>query len=148
MWIGGTLMVGLPDKPIYRDSTLYLSGVTKDRINRSPGGGMRIAGASFVLSDKGRFVIHSADPKKARVVFRMHDSERAKLKGKRLIRNGTSGGLICYFAGKAELNGVMFDNVHPGGIIAPAAARKTWKNVFYGKNNLAEPEKLYWDFEK
>lgn len=148
VWIGGTLMIGLPDKPIRKDMPLYLSGVTEDLINRGPGGGMRIAGTSFVLSDKGRFAVHSADPKKARVIFKMHDSERAKDAGKRYNRDGRSGGLICYFGGKAELNGVMFDNVHPGGIIAPPAARKTWKNIFYGKNNLAEPEKLYWNVEK
>ena len=147
IWIGGTLMIGLPDKPIYKDMPLYLSGVTKDRINRGPGGGMRIAGASFVLSDKGRFAVHSTDPKKTRVIFKMHDSERAKDAGKRYNRDGQPGGLICYFGGKAELNGVMFDNVHPGGIIAPPAVWKTWKNVFYGKNNLAGPEKLYWDLK-
>jgi hypothetical protein len=148
IWIGGTLMIGLPDKPISKDMPLYLSGVTTDLINRGPGGGMRIAGASFVLSDKGSFAVHSADPAKARVIFKMHDSERAKEAGKRYNRDGKAGGLICYFAGKAELNGVMFDNVHPGGIIAPTAVRKAWKNIFYGKNNLAEPEKLYWDLKK
>ena len=145
IWIGGTLMIGLPDKPIRKDMLFPLGGVTKDRINRRPGGGMRIAGASFVLSNQGRFVIHSADPKEARVVFKMHDSERARDRGKRF---GTSGGIICCFAGKAELNGVVFDNVHPGGIVAPPAMRKTWKNVFYGEHNLAEPEKLYWDLKE
>jgi len=145
IWIGGTLMIGLPDKPIHRDMPLHLGGVTTDRINRTPGGGMRIVGASLVLSDKGRFVVHSVDPQRARMILKMHDSERAKDTGKRYNRDGKPGGLICYFGGKAELNGVMFDNVHPGGIIAPAAMRKTWKNVFYGEHNLAAPEKLYWD---
>ena len=124
-----------------------LGGVKKDLINRAPGGSMRIAGASFVLTDQGRFVVHSADPEKARVVFKMHDSDRALANGERYARGGKPEGIVCYFGGKAELDGVMFDNVFAGGIIAPPAMRKTWKNVFYGKHNLAEPEKLYWDLK-
>ena len=49
------------------------------------------------------------------------------------------------FFGKAELNGVVFDNVLEGGIMVSPETRKTWKNISYGKNNLAEPEKLYWE---
>ena len=68
-------------------------------------------------------MVHSADPENARVILKMHDSEKAKMRG---MRYGTSGGLVCYLAGKAELNGVVFDNVHAGGIIASPAVRKTW----------------------
>jgi len=147
IWINGTLMIGLPDRPIRKDMLFPLSGVKKDLINRGPGGSMRIAGASFVLTDQGRFVVHSADPEKARVIFKMHDSERARANGERYARGEKPEGIICYFGGKAELDGVMFDNVFAGGIIAPPAIRKTWKNIFYGKHNLAEPEKLYWDLK-
>jgi hypothetical protein len=72
----------------------------------------------------------------------MHDSERAK----KASRDEPEG-IVCYFAGNVELNGVVFDNVIEGGIVTPAATRATWKNIFYGEHNLAEPEKLYWDLE-
>jgi len=145
IWVGGTLMIGLPDKPIRRDMPFPLSGVTKDRISRNPGGGMRVAGVSFVLSDQGRFVVHSADPRKARVIFKMHDSERARKKGARYTsRNGKPDGIALYFAGKADLNGVVFDNVLEGGIMVSSEQRAAWKNVFHGEHNLAEPGKLYW----
>ena len=138
----GTLMFGLPDRPIRKDMAFVISGMTTKQINRNLGGGGRSPGASLILTDQSRFVIHSVDPKKARVIIKMHDSERAKAQAM-----GTPEGIVCYFAGKAELNGVVFDNVLEGGIMVPAAMRKTWKNIFYGKNNLAEPEKLYWDLK-
>ena len=51
------------------------------------------------------------------------------------------------FAGEAELNGVVFDNVLEDGIMATPAQRTGWKNVFFGEHNLAAPENLYWDLE-
>ena len=52
-----------------------------------------------------------------------------------------------YFAGDAPLNGVVFDDLYENGIMVPLATRATWKNVFYGEQNLAEPDKLYWNLE-
>ena len=108
---------------------------------------MRSAGSSFVLSQQGRFVIHSADPQNARVIFTMHDSERANAAGARYTRGGQPEGIVCYFAGQTEIDGILFDKCHPGGIIATPESRANWKNVFYGKHNLAEPDKLYWDLK-
>ncbi|MCP4375182.1 MAG: hypothetical protein GY794_03235 [bacterium] len=141
IWVGGTLMIGTPERPITRDMLFPVSGVEEKYINRNPAGGGRLPGVSFLVSQKGRFIIHSADPAKARLVFKMHDSKRAKAVGK---RHGNPEGTVLAFFGKAELNGVVFDNVLEGGIMVSPEMRKTWKNIFYGKNNLAEPEKLYW----
>ncbi len=138
----GTLMFGLPDRPIRRDTALAVAGLKSDQVNRALGGGGRSPGASLILSPQGRFVVHSVDPNKARVFIKMHDSERAK----KASRDEPEG-IVCYFAGDVELNGVVFDNVLEGGIVTPAATRATWKNIFYGEHNLAEPEKLYWDLE-
>ena len=71
----------------------------------------------------------------------MYDTEMAKAKGEKW---GHPRGLVLDFEGKAELNGVVFDNVLPGGIMATPAQRAAWKNVFYGKHNLAEPDELYY----
>jgi hypothetical protein len=157
MIVGGTLMIGLPDKPIRRDMRFALSGIRKELISRSPGFGVRSAGSSFVLGQQGRFVIHSADPKKARVIFTMHDSERAfardagyraKASNARDMAYWNPEGIGCYFAGRTVVDGILFDKVYPGGIIVAPEARAKWKNVFYGQNNLAEPEELYWDLRK
>ena len=60
MIVGGTLMIGLPDKPIGRDMRFALSGIKKELINRSPGFSVRSTGSSFVLGQQGRFEIGRA----------------------------------------------------------------------------------------
>ena len=97
--------------------------------------------------EPGRLEIHSADPQKARVIFKLHDSERAKLAGQRYSRDSQVDGVALYFAGKADLNGVVFDNVLEGCLMVSPQQRAKWRNVFYGEHNLAEPEKLYWDLK-
>jgi len=141
VWVGGTLMIGMPDRPITRDMLFPVAGVLTDKISREPPENQRTAGVSFLVGKQGRMVIHSVDPAKARVIFKMHDSEKAKTRGRRY---GKPEGIVLDFVGKAELNGVVFDNVHEGGIMVSSEQRATWKNVFYGEHNLAEPEKLYW----
>ncbi len=157
MIVGGTLMIGLPDRPIRRDVRFPLCGIKKELINRNPSFSVRSTGCSFVLGPQGRFVIHNADPKKARVIFTMHDSERAIANDAR-YRAGASKsrdmalwnpeGIICYFGGRTDVNGIVFDKVCHGGIIVAPEARAKWKNVFYGENNLAEPERLYLDLNE
>ncbi len=147
-------MIGLPDRPIRRDMRFALSGIRKDLISRNPGFSVRSTGSSFVLGEQGRFVIHSADPKKARVIFTMHDSKRAfardagyraKASKARDMTLWNPEGIGCYFAGQTEFDGVLFDRVYPGGIIVAPEARARWQNVFYGENNLAPPDELYWN---
>ena len=100
--------------------------------------------AKVLVGAEGRFAVHSADPSKARVIFRMHDSDKAKAQSLRQGRGEWKPeGIAFHFAGESRLNGVVFDNVLEGGIAAPASVRKTWKNISYGENNLAEPEKLH-----
>jgi hypothetical protein len=67
---------------------------------------------------------------------------RAKTRGKRW---GDPKGIVLDFFGKAELNGVVFDNILEDGLMVSPEQLATWKHVFYGKNNLAAPEKLYWE---
>jgi hypothetical protein len=140
----GTLMFGLPDRPIRKDTVFAVSGMTREQVNRTLGGGSRAPGASLILTPQSRIAIHSVDPKKARVIIKMHDSKIAQARSERF---GKPDGIVCYFAGKSELNGVLFDNIIEGGIMAPPAARATWKNVFFGEHNLAEPDKLYYDLK-
>jgi len=156
MIVGGTLTIGLPDKPIRRDMRFSLNGIKENLINRNPNFSVRSTGCSFVLGQRGRFVIHSANPQKARAIFTMHDSERAIANDARYRAMASKArdpaywnpeGIVCYFAGQTEVNGIVFDKVYPGGIIVAPETRAKWKNVFYASHNLAEPEKLYWKLE-
>jgi len=139
--VSGTLEIGTPERPITRDMDFPLAGMEVDKINRQPGENMRGSGVSLLVGKEGRLRIHSIDPGKARVVFRMHDSERARTRGKRW---GDPEGIVLSFAGEAELDGVVFDKVLAEGIMATPALRAGWKNIFYGEHNLAAPEDLYW----
>jgi len=141
VWVGGTLMIGTPERPITRDMLFPVTGIEEKNIIRTPAGGIRTPGVSFLLGQEGRLVLHSADPTKARLIFKMYDSDKARERGKRY---GTPKGIVLDFEGKAELNGVVFDNVLEGGLMVSPEMRATWKNVSYGKHNLAEPDKLYW----
>jgi hypothetical protein len=141
VWVGGTLMIGTPDRPITRDMLFPVVGVEEQYIIRKPAGGIRTPGVSFLVGPEGRLVMHTVDPTKARLIFKMHDSEKAKAAGKRY---GNPKGTVLAFFGKSELDGVVFDNVLEGGIMVSPKQRAAWKNVSYGKGNLAEPEKLYW----
>jgi hypothetical protein len=142
--VHGTLMIGMPDRPIRKDMVLRLAGLKTKQINRQAAGNWRAPGVSLMISEQGRLVIHSSDPKKARLILKMHDSQRAVTRSKRW---GEPDGLVCYFAGKTDLNGVVFENILEGGIISTPAARASWKNVSFGKSNAAGPEKLYWDLK-
>ena len=144
VWVGGTLLIGTPRRPITRDMLFPVTGIEEEYIIRNPAGNIRTPGVSFLLGEEGRLVMHTADPTKARLIFRMHDSERAREQGKRW---GDPQGIVLDFAGKAELDGVVFDNVLEEGLMVSPEQRAKWKNVSYGKNNLAEPDKLYYDLK-
>jgi hypothetical protein len=144
VWVGGTLMIGTPQRPITRDMLFPVTGIEEDRIIRNPAGSGRTPGVSLLVGKKGRLVLHSADPTKARLIFKMHDSAKARKLGKQW---GDAKGVVLAFFGESNLNGVVFDNVLEGGIMVSPEQRKIWKNISYGKNNLAEPEKLYWDLK-
>ncbi len=142
VWVGGTLMIGTPGRPITHDMLFPVTGIEEEYIIRNPAGNIRTPGVSFLLGEEGRLVMHTADPTKARLVFKMHDSERAREQGKRW---GEPKGIVLDFAGEAELNGVVFDNLLEKGLMVSPEQRAKWKNVSFGEHNLAEPDELYYD---
>ncbi len=147
VWVGGTLMIGTPERPITRDMIFAVTGIDEKFILRQPAENIRCPGVSFLVGENGRLVMHTVDPTKARLVFKMHDSEKAKTRGKGKHGRdfGNPKGIVLDFLGEAKLDGVVFDNVLEEGLMVSPEQRATWKNVFYGEHNLAEPEKLYWE---
>jgi hypothetical protein len=142
VWVGGTLTIGTPQRPITRDMIFGVAGIEEQLISREPAENIRCPGVSFLVGKQGRLLMHTVDPTKARLVFKMHDSAKARENGKRY---GNPKGIVLNFLGEAELNGVVFDNVLEDGIMVSPEQRKKWKNVFYGEHNLAAPDKLYWN---
>lgn len=147
VWVGGTLMIGTPKRPITRDMIFAVTGIDEKFILRQPAENIRCPGVSFLVGKKGRLVMHTVDPTKARLVFKMHHGEKAMARGKGRGDFGNPKGIVLDFLGEAKLNGVVFDNVLEGGLMVSPKQRATWKNISYGKNNLAEPGKLYWDLK-
>lgn len=147
VWVGGTLVIGTPERPITRDMVFAVTGIDEKFISRRPAENIRCPGVSFLVGEKGRLVMYTVDPTTARLVFRMHNGEQARARGTGRGDFGSPKGIVLDFLGEAELNGVVFDNVLKDGLMVSREQRTTWKNVFYGTNNLAEPKELYWYFE-
>jgi hypothetical protein len=120
--VGATLRAGSPQRPITRDAFI--------RADPLPAGKER-----GVFCAKGGAVrVHSADPKRARLVFESIAPGR-RLKGM---------GIEVHLAGEARLNGVVFDQVRRGGIkLADLSSRRQWRNVFFGPHNAAAEEALF-----
>ena len=53
VWVGGTLMIGTPERPITRDMLFPVTGIEEDKIIRNPAGSGRTPGVSFLVSKEG-----------------------------------------------------------------------------------------------
>ncbi|MEX1017031.1 MAG: hypothetical protein WDZ31_09825 [Phycisphaeraceae bacterium] len=171
--IGGTLMFGTPERPLTRDLLFGGTWYKEEWINPDRAEAHnRTRGASFVLGEHGRMVIHSADPTTARVVFRgwPKDQGGGGLPGNlRQFRRETNvdwdqrislppdpamwespdapDGVAAVFLGETDFNGVVFDNFLKGGLVVRPGAPRRWRNVSFGENNHDAPEELirYWE---
>ncbi len=146
--IKGQLLAGTPKRPLTSDCTLGLSFKSKGhakglkQIKSSPSdpGGL-------VLHKEGTFIVHSADPKTARLVFNWHrrPNESFPLKdGEPEEMAALPHGIEMVLLGEAQFNGVEFDDVIKGGIhMADPAMRSTWKNITFGSSNFGKPDELF-----
>ncbi|MFQ3671313.1 MAG: FN3 associated domain-containing protein, partial [Verrucomicrobiia bacterium] len=157
--IGGTLMFGHPEKPLTRD--LIFSANLFDYKNTQPNArpAQRTVGASYVLGDTGRMVVHSSDPTKARVVFRPRSAD---LPGPQVpnwlahyVPNNRQpplpglwdepdmpNGMVAVLLGETDFNGVVFDGFYKAGIFVDPAKVAQWRNVTWGPGNHGKPNEL------
>ena len=123
----------------------------------------RTGGASFVLGTTGKMVVHSANPQKARVLFHPRSKDLPVSQYVVDKKTGlweftkkdepaakefwdseiTPEGITAVFLGETDFNGVHFDGFYEGGIVVKKDGRSGWKNVTFGKNNKAVPDKLF-----
>ncbi len=163
--ISGTLMFGTPERPLTRDLDFGACYFPKDKLTPTPSLGQRTSGASFVLGQGGRMVVHSSDPTKARVIFGPRDRNLPVSQymvpkemwqyTKRVDKAATGPspelwtqpgiptGITAVFIGDTDFNGVVFDGFYEGGIHVTPEARKKWRNVSFGEHNQAAPDKLF-----
>jgi hypothetical protein len=146
MEIVGQMLAGTPDRPLTKDCTLALSfkakGRGKDRFQNT-----RPEDKGLILYKEGKITVHSADPKKARLVFK-----RNRMETDAFLRKGGEPpdvaamphGVDFVLLGRTDFNGVEFQDVLRGGIEMPdPTAREQWKNVTFGQNNFAPEDELF-----
>lgn len=163
--INGLLLFGTPDHPLTRDLPFGAALYPRDSMDKDGKSGARAYGAAYVLGESGRMEIHSADPTRARVIFRPRPLYAPVSQyviprdlWKYIDRRGKTyyppdpalwdqpeipDGLAAIFRGETDFNGVVFDGFYKGGIFVDPAQRKQWKNVSFGENNHAPPEELF-----
>lgn len=135
--IAGTLMCGTPQHPLTRDLKIECCLYNVEDLRPDPQLGQRTHGASFVLGATGKMVVHSKDPKTARVVFcPIPDGNPVSqyVVAPRAKDRPTPTGITAVFAGETTFDGVVFEGFCKKGVIVDPKARKAWKNVSFGKN--------------
>jgi hypothetical protein len=156
--IAGTLLFGTPDHPLTGDLHFGACYYARDRVTPQASASQRTQGASFVLAPTGSMIVHSKDPKTARVIFGPRDkslpvsqyvlprehwdrlrNDRFSLWTEKLVPTGVA----AVFRGQTDFNGVVFDGFYEGGIIVAPGARAKWRNVSFGDENHADPDKLF-----
>jgi hypothetical protein len=146
--VAGLLMFGTPEHPLTRDLRFEGCLFNMEDLTPTPRITQRTTGASFVLASTGKMVIHSRDPRKARVIFcpRPKDAPVSQyVVAPRCKGRETPTAVTAVFAGETDFDGVVFDGFYKGGIVVDRAARRRWKNVFFGESNQAASEELFRD---
>jgi len=155
---GGTLRVGAPGRPIEHDAYIGLGFKDRGRELREPG---RLSKDVFsgnalpsaVFAPGAAVQMYSADPAKARLVFQYHGREgdgrkpiphKSKDPERHAIYLNIPRYVGVVFLGNVELNGVMFNHFHKGGIqLKHPDNRDKWRNVFFGPDNESGPDELF-----
>jgi len=146
--IAGTLMCGTPDHPLTRDLRIECCLYNIEDITPRAQPSQRTNGASFVLGESGKMIVHSKAPKAARVVFcPIPDGNPVSqyVVAPRAKGRPSPTGITAVFAGETTFDGVVFEGFCRRGVIVDPKARKAWKNVFFGKNQ-ADADELFVPF--
>ena len=143
--VGGALLAGTPERPLTRDCVLGLSFKVHGEVDALPRGMSTPNDSGLVINPGGRLAVHSADPAKARLVFRWHGQKGLNIgPAKPEDIKDVPHRIAIVLRGEVEFNGVEFNDMRRGGIVlADPSVRSRWKNVFYGGNNGAGAEELY-----
>jgi len=141
--VGGKILAGTPQRPLTKNATF---GVSYKSEGGARSGRTKAGDVGLVLFKEGSIIVHSADPKKARLVLKWHERPNESRRGGGYGGEPKAGGrhgIAMLLAGELKLDGVVFEDVLPGGILLPdPAARASWKNVTY-RDCHAPADKLF-----
>jgi hypothetical protein len=151
MRVLGTLQAGSPERPI--ESDVFIGLGFKDRADamqhKYHGKAIKYA---LIVQREAQLRVFSKDPSKARLVFAHHgllgDGEEGtpkedKQPDKYRIYMGLPRLIGAVFLNDPQLDGVVFDDFHKGGILlGDPDVRSKWKNVVFGPGNEGKPEDL------
>jgi len=162
--INGTAMVGSPSRPItedtyiampFKDYSGLMAGNRDATVAKNMSGDHRGDVFGFHVTPKGRFRIFSADPEKCRAVFCFHGRETSvgdagfnvhptELGKRSDLYKKLPRRIDLVLEGDVELNGVLFDDVHKGGIrLRDMAMKDTFQNVFWGEKCGGKPAEMF-----
>jgi hypothetical protein len=136
----GSLSFGTPERPLTKDALFLMNVKARGRAGIGKVSGEK-DDCGLLVRGEGSIAVHSADPKKARLVFGLRPPGTGE--------KGTPGDeLVCLtLLGKSDLDGVEFNNVQRGGVmLSDVSVAKQWKNVVFGKGNQAEGDELFSKF--
>lgn len=155
--VRGVLTAGLPDRPLTRDATIMLGKKDYTGVMGvwSPGDDH----CALMVSPGGQMRIHSADPKKARLVFLNagfdQNLDNLSLNLAPSTIDGPRWGSLpkrieTTFLGDVVLDGVLFKNLYRGGIrLKYAGMMGAWKNVVFDASCQSQkPEDNYAIYQK
>jgi len=149
MNIDGAVEFGTKERPLTRDVFVDLSFKDYAGISFK----LDQEGKGFSVSKEGKLRMSSADPKTARVVFRYLDRDMGpqwceKIKGAPYSELPRRIDLLLL--GDIELDGVLFEDTHKGGIrLGDLGMKGKIKNVTFGKNcGSAKPDEMFALYEQ
>ena len=141
--IQGRLLAGTPERPLTEDCIVGLSFKTRGGADL---GKADATDVGLFLCPDGEMAVHSAEPEKARLVFKWHrrPPETKKFKdGEPEAIAALPHGISMFLAGGTAFDGVVFEDVLKGGIgMVDPRAHSQWKNVLFGKN-FGGPDALF-----
>jgi len=156
--VKGTLTAGMPERPLKEDATIIMS--FKDytglmgRTDQRDASGIRVAKGATMRA-------YSSDPAKARLVIRDSKCERGPdsietniapwVMGKRMDRYRAAPRRVdMVFLGDVVLDGVVFEDLHKGGVrLANLAMKDAWKNIVFATSCQSQkPEDNYVLYQK
>ena len=146
--VSGELTAGTPERPLLRDCTLGLSFKTKGEkglVDNSSLGSPSDVG--MVVNPQGKFLVHSADPQKARLVITWNGlSSRQHEKSEE--PDPISRTIDLVLQGTVARAGIHVDHVRVGGIHLADQTLRTTGAFTFGEHNVGKPDQLFTLLEK
>ena len=153
--IDGTVEFGTAERPLTKDVIVATSWKDYSGLFHESSNSGTYSG--FSVAAQGKLRMHSADPTSARVVFRYLDRDGGIAWCNK--RNGGHGNpfykelnkrIDVTFLGDVEMDGVVFEDVHQGGVrLGNLGMKSKLKHVTFGKNcGSAKPDEMFALYEQ